>query len=245
MTAYSAAVVETMLTACSNHNEWPQSKLHTQWPGSGKKGDPVFDAICASQVQFQSDPLISEMQNAKSYAALIDRIGAAYLITHSQAGAYGWRVGDARPELVKGIIALEPSGPPFVKRPPLGNGPARKWGITELEIQYEPSAGPNAEELQTVTVPKKDEDHYDRILQAEPAKKLKNLSKVPVLVVTGEASYHQSYDYATVEYLRQAGVSVEFADLANEGIHGNGHMFFMEKNNLVIAERVLKWLLEH
>ncbi|CAG8131636.1 unnamed protein product, partial [Penicillium nalgiovense] len=27
---------------------------------------------------------------------------------------------------------------------------------------------------------------------------------------------------------------VEYADLSNEGIHGNGHMFFMEKNNLEI-----------
>jgi hypothetical protein len=23
---------------------WPQAKKHTQWPGSGRIGDPVFDA---------------------------------------------------------------------------------------------------------------------------------------------------------------------------------------------------------
>jgi hypothetical protein len=61
-------------------------------------------------------------------------------------------------------------------------------------------------------------------------------------VVTGEASFHAPYDYCTVEYLRQAGVEVEFADLGEECIHGNGHMFFMEKHNLEIAERVMRWL---
>jgi uncharacterized protein (UPF0262 family) len=63
-----------------------------------------------------------------------------------------------------------------------------------------------------------------------------------VLVVTGEASFHAPYDYCTVKYLRQAGVSVEHADLGREGIHGNGHMFFLEKNSAKIAARVLSWI---
>lgn len=81
-------------------------------------------------------------------------------------------------------------------------------------------------------------------MQAEPAKRLVNLAKVPVLVVTAEASYHAPYDYCTVGYLRQAGVGVVHVELAEEGIRGNGHMLFMEKNNGEIAERVLKWLRE-
>lgn len=147
-----------------------------------------------------------------------------------------------RPDLVKGIIALEPSGPPFVKRPPLGSGPGWAFGITDLPITYDPPAGPNAENLSTVTIPAPDASHYESVLQAEPAKRLVNLSKVPVLVVTGEASYHAPYDYSTVQFLRQAGVNVEHADLGQEGVKGNGHMLFMEKNNIEIAERVNEWL---
>jgi hypothetical protein len=33
--------------------------------------------------------------------------------------------------------------------------------------------------------------------------------------------------------------------LGDEGLHGNGHMFFMEKNSLEIAGKVLAWLQRH
>jgi pimeloyl-ACP methyl ester carboxylesterase len=234
------AQVEEIFTAVSQHDLWPQSKLHTQWPGTGLVGDPTFDAFYASQVQFIAENDISEDQNAVAYTALLDKIGAAHLFTHSQAGAYGWRIGDARPNLVKSIVALEPAGPPFEGKPPfLGN---RTWAITNQEITYDPPAGPNATFLIPVRVPPKDANHTDCVLQQEPAKKLKNLVDIPALLVTGEASYHAPYDYCVVDFLRQAGVQVEFADLGQEGIHGNGHLFFMEKNNLQIAERVRKWL---
>lgn len=244
LSSLGAGTIQTLFTATAEHDMWPQSKLHTQWPGTGKAGDPVFDAFFASQVPLQSDKRIAEEQNTKGYSALLDRIGEAYVVSHSQAGPYGWRIGDARPQLVKGIVAIEPGGPPFEKKVPY-RGQKVQWGITDCEIIYEPSAGPNAEYLDTVRLPAKDENHCEIILQREPAKQLKNLSKVPVLVVTAEASYHAQYDYCTVEYLRQAGVSVEHVDLPEEGIKGNGHMMFMEKNNIEIAERVLKWLKEH
>lgn len=241
MIALNTGDIENAFTATSSHGRWPQAYLHTQWPGTGRVGDPVFDAFYARQIQLQADELISEAQNAKAYTALLDKIGAAHLITHSQAGPYGWRVGDLRPHLVQSIVALEPAGPPFIGKPPYVGEP-RPWGITYHEVAYEPPAGPNATLLETITVPAKDANHTECILQREPAKKLKNLAQVPVLVVTGEASYHIPYEYCTVEYLRRAGVHVEFADLGAEGIHGNGHMLFMEKNNLEIAERVLRWI---
>jgi pimeloyl-ACP methyl ester carboxylesterase len=243
MSASSAIQVEQLFTAPESYGLWKQSYLHSQWPGTGRIGDPVFDAFYASQVQSQADARISEAQNAKAYTALLDKIGVAHIITHSQAGPYGWRIGDLRRHLVRSIIALEPGGPPFITRVPvLPLLPARPWGITELEVHYEPSAGPNATGLETVIVPAKDEDHAYCIMQEEPAKKLTYLAQVPVLVVTAEASYHAPYDYCTVNYLRQAGVEVEHLELGKEGIHGNGHMFFMEKNSLDIAEKVLGWL---
>jgi hypothetical protein len=45
-----------------------------------------------------------------------------------------------------------------------------------------------------------------------------------------------------VDYLTQAGVATEFLDLPKVGIRGNGHMMFMELNNLEIAERILAWV---
>ncbi|PSN59400.1 alpha/beta-hydrolase [Corynespora cassiicola Philippines] len=243
MTAISAPFIETYFTATSDHELWPQSRLHTQWPGTGHVGDPTFDAFYSAQVQFQGDELISEETNAKAYSALLDKVGKSFLLTHSQSGAYGWRVGDARPRLVQGIISLEPSGPPFLGWPV--PTPSRPWGLTNLAMEYEPPAGPNATYMETVTVPAKDANHTDCILQSEPAKKLKNLADVPVLAMTGEASFHAPYDYCTAGYLQQAGVGVEHVELGKEGIKGNGHMLFMEKNNLQIAGRVLRWMEEH
>lgn len=150
-----------------------------------------------------------------------------------------------RPDRVKGIVQLEPSGPPFTLRPPFGNSPAFAFGLTDLAIGYKPPAGKNAENIKTVIVPAIDADHNDCIMQKCPVKKLTNLSRIPELVVTGEASFHAPYDYCTVNYLRQVGVDVEHADLGKQGIHGNGHMFFMEKNNLEIAKVVNDWLERH
>lgn len=150
-----------------------------------------------------------------------------------------------RSDLVKGIVQLEPSGPPFTLRPPIGNSPAFAFGLTDLAIGHEPSAGKDAENIETVIEPPIDPDHDECIMQKSPAKQLTNLGKIPELVVTGEASFHAPYDYCTVKYLKQAGVDVEFVDLGMEGIHGNGHMFFMEKNNIEIAERVYQWLERH
>ena len=185
---------------------------------------------------------ISEAANRHAYSALLDKIGPAYVMTHSQSGPYGWTIADARPKLVKGVIALEPGGPPFEDTYPGVPRPARRWGLTDNEIEYEPSAGVNGSALRTVRRPAKNNETDSCLLQAEPAKKLKNLSQVPVLVVTSEAGFHQLYEYCTVDYLRQGGVEVEFADLGKEGIHGNNHFMFMEKNNLVIAERIHRWL---
>lgn len=150
-----------------------------------------------------------------------------------------------RPDLIKGLVQLEPSGPPFIFRPPIGNGPAFAFGLTDLEIGYEPPAGKNAELIETVVEPAIDADHTECIMQKSPAKHLTNLAKIPELVVTGEASFHAPSDYCSVKYLKQAGVDVEYADLGKEGIHGNGHMLFMEKNNLEIADRVYKWIVAH
>ena len=73
----------------NNGDQWAQARLHTQWPGTGRKGDPIFDQFYRSQVQLQADRFIAEEENAQAYSALVDLVGECYVITHSQAGAYG------------------------------------------------------------------------------------------------------------------------------------------------------------
>ncbi len=45
-----------------------------------------------------------------------------------------------------------------------------------------------------------------------------------------------------MKYLEQAGVHPTWIKLADIGIHGNGHMMMLEKNNRQIAEAILSWL---
>ena len=94
--------------------------------------------------------------------------------------------------------------------------------------------------LKQVTVPARDSQSAPCQQQAEPARQLANLAKVPVLMLTSEASYHTVYDYCTAAHLQQAGVDVTYVPLQEAGIHGNGHFIFMERNNLEVAEKVVK-----
>lgn len=86
----SSSGISALFTDVENNgNLWPQAKLHTQWPGTGRMGDPTFDNFFRSQMQFQIDRFIGEEQNAQAYSALVDIVGDCYIISHSQASAYG------------------------------------------------------------------------------------------------------------------------------------------------------------
>lgn len=71
------------------------------------------------------------------------------------------------------------------------------------------------------------------------------LQGIPIVILVTEASYHASYDHCTSKYLTQAGVEHTFIRLEDAGIHGNGHMLMLEKDNLEIAQVILNWLGEH
>lgn len=245
VTRFSAAQLEQRFTAHEKFNLWPQAKLHTQWPGDGpgkgQRGDPVFDQFYASQVQYIGANAVAEQLNREAVAALLDRIGPAIVMTHSQSGAFGWVIADARPRLVKAIVAAEPSGPPFFNTV-FGNVPARPWGITETAMTYDPPVS-NPSQLAVIQQATADGPDLERCkLQGEPARRLATLQGIPILILVTESSYHAVYDHCTSKYLAQAGVPNSFVRLEQAGIHGNGHMLMIEKNNLEIADFINQWL---
>ena len=180
--------------------------------------------------------------------ALIDRIGPAILMTHSQAGAFGWPVADARPELVKAILAIEPNGPPFYQVEFIGapdyfkqGSLALPYGLSAVPLTYAPAVR-DAQDLAIVQQDQADRPDLVKChLQKEPARALPNL-KMPILVVMAEASYHAPYDHCTVKYLQQAGARPTFMRLADLGINGNSHVMMNEKNNREIAAAIAQWL---
>ena len=235
-------------TAPSQFNLCPQAKLHTQWPGSGLKGDPTFDQFFSSQVPYVQTPVVTQFMNRDALVALLDKIGPAIVMTHSQSGAYGWPVADARPDLVKAVIAVEPSGPPLRDVETIGAPdyfkeglPTRPWGLGAIPLGYVPEVR-SQNELQFEQQAKADGPDLVRCwLQKAPARQLPNL-KMPILIMNGEASFHAPFEHCTVKYLEQAGAKPTWIDLGKAGIHGNGHMMMLEKNSDEVARLIANWL---
>lgn len=46
----------------------------------------------------------------RAYTALVDQVGPCVVLVHSQAGQFGQKVAQARPDLVKALVLVEPAG---------------------------------------------------------------------------------------------------------------------------------------
>lgn len=239
---FSAEAAEQRFTATPDFNLWPQAALHNQWPGTGLRGDPIFDQMYASGNYLVDNTTLQQESARDAMVALLDRIGEpVILLGHSQGGAVLWSTTDARTHAVKGIVAVEPVGPPFRNEVP-NSGPARAYGVTDIPIAYDPPVNAPEKELVKVVEKASSPDLADCLLQAEPVRKLTNLVDKPVLLVTAQASYHVRYDRCTAKYLRQAGVDVTHLELESKNITGNGHLMYMEQNSDRVADQIMLWL---
>src|SRR5205809_6865298 len=144
--------VQNRFTAPARAKLWPQAELHTQWPGTGVAGDPVFDQFMASQVPFVQKPEVIQAANRDAAVALLDKIGPAIVMTHSQSGAYGWPIVEARPNLVKALIQAEPSAPPVRDLQLIGapdyfrdGAVTRPWGLGAIPLKYSPAASESSQ----------------------------------------------------------------------------------------------------
>jgi pimeloyl-ACP methyl ester carboxylesterase len=227
-------------------SSWPQATKHTQWPGDGpnkgKMGDPVFDNFAKTDSQSPTGKDLEQL-SADDIVALVDLIHEpVILLLHSGVAPAGWLVADARPMLVKGIIAAEPIAPPIENAERGATGPGRLWGLTNRPMTYDPPIK-EASELQPVRQDKADgPDLIPCWIQKEPAHKLVNLEAIPVLNVSGEASYHRPYSHCIAKWLNQAGVKTKYVNLEDVGIRGNGHQFMSEKNSAEISKLFMDWL---
>ncbi|WP_407527937.1 alpha/beta hydrolase [Methylobacterium oryzisoli] len=244
--------LESIFTGQEKFELFPQAKLHTQWPGGpGVKGNAAFDQFYFSQVPYIASALKSEDLVGPALTALLEKIGPSVLLTHSQAGVFGWAVSDQRPDLVKAHVAVEPNGPTFFDirfkggeewYEKVGDARARPYGITRVPLHFEPAVN-SPTDLTIAQAEKPVRPGQIRCwLQAEPARKLPNLAKVPAVIVTGEASFRATMDDCTGAFLEQAGAKPDRLALAEHGIRGNGHMMMLESNNLEVADAIIGWI---
>jgi pimeloyl-ACP methyl ester carboxylesterase len=225
---------------------WPQYSKETQWPGDGpnkgKMGDPVFDASAKTQTPGVQGRNAEEL-STDDLVQLLDLIGhPVILLINSGVATTGWELADARPKLIKGIVAAEPVAPPIENAERGSTGPGRLWGLTNLPVHYDPPIK-EASELQTMRQEKADApDLIPCWIQKEPAHKLVNLEGVPVLDVSGQASYHRPYAHCVAKWLNQAGVRTDCVRLEDVGLRGNGHMMLEEKDSTAIAKYFESWI---
>lgn len=80
-------------------------------------------------------------------------------------------------------------------------------------------------------------------------------SKIPLLVIYGDYlqsstelpfgdSWQQRYDKCKifVDEVNNHGGNAEIVHLPQKGLHGNSHMFMMDKNNLEVADIIINWV---
>jgi pimeloyl-ACP methyl ester carboxylesterase len=227
---------------------FPRMKLYTQWPSDSPKkgtmGDPVFDNFIKGQLQFISAQ--AELA-VPAGVALLDQIGSpVILITHSQGGGIGFNVADQRPNLVAGMVAIEPGGPQigvvdtatvkYTGR--IGNA----WGITNMPMHYDPPVN-SPDDLKTYLEEKSERsDEVPCYMQKEPVHKLVSLEKLHILSISAEGTYHRVFDACIPKWLNQAGVKDDFIRLEDVNIHGNMHEMFLDRNSDVVIKFIDDWL---
>lgn len=240
----NAPQLEQIFTASAATADFPQASRHTQWPGSGRMGDEVFDDFNKTQVQFMGG------QDAPAVAAniaLLDMIGSpVILLTHSQGGAFGWPVAQARPDLVRAIVTVEPAAPPIrgvdTSAVEYRDGGGLAYGISNYPIEYDPPISDPSELQVELEAEPQGPGLVPCYRQVEPARQLANLGDIPVLFLNGEGGYHRIFDHCLADWLNQAGVQTEYVRMEEAGMSGNGHMMMLELNSKDIAQYIGDWL---
>lgn len=201
---------------------FPEGGGETQWPFAAND-ESAFDSFIAAYGPMPADLAASQTLDADRLSSLLDRIGKSIIVTHSASGPDGWLIADRRPNLVAGIVAVEPMGPAFGDIPGIGS---LKWGLTAAPITFDPPLATAAQ-----------------VRAADPLTlKIPGLKGLPVALLTGETSIFASFATSIVPFLRTAGASVHHLDLPALGIHGNGHGLIYERNSDDAFEVVSRWL---
>ncbi|KAI9892731.1 MAG: hypothetical protein M1814_001151 [Vezdaea aestivalis] len=194
----------------ANPLAYPQASLHTQWPGMGAPGGPAFELFADAAVGTPFNIEAQEAAVAKGGCQLLRKIGRqAIILAHSLGGVNPTVVGDICRDMVKSTVLIEADQTPFQNRD-AGTcfGGVMPFGLTFGPLTCSPAIQ-TASDLKIVTLEQDLPDNHSCMVQAEPARKLPNLAKIPTLFITGEASFHVTYDHCQVYFMPQAGIDVK------------------------------------
>lgn len=86
-------------------------------PGSYARGETLpgnqFPSDRASYTNFMRQIVprftTTDELTLEAYLALLDRVGPSVVVAHSQAGLFGWRAAQERPDKVRALVLIEPA----------------------------------------------------------------------------------------------------------------------------------------
>jgi pimeloyl-ACP methyl ester carboxylesterase len=195
-----------------------------QYPGGGKANSREVIQHTASS---EPGPTVPNAILKEDLGELLDRIGPAIVVTHSAGGASGWLAVEARPKLVKAVLAIEPvMGLTDTLAPLITFKPALPAGQTIKTVQL-PSEGPG---LESCSLQPKDSIHTAPAFAGK---------KILVVVSPQSTPMFTPVAHCFPQVLNQLGADAKLARLLQDfNIQGNGHFMNEELNNGEIARRV-------
>lgn len=200
---------------------WPDLYEGSQFPTGEAALDQFFRQITPNTGAYDEQVI------SASLAALCDTLGGSILITHSQGGGPGWHTA-IRSRNVKAIVSYEP-----------GSGFVFPEGETPEPLETISPFGA----LSATSIPMDD---------------FMKLTRIPIIIYYGdyiatEPSDNWAMDSWRVrlkmaqlfaECINRHGGDATVIHLPEQGIKGNSHFLFAEKNNVQLADLLSDWLKE-
>ncbi len=195
---------------------YPQLFPVNQFPTDRASIDQFFQSLV---------PTVSDNATVITDAlvALLDKIGPAIVVTHSQSGLFGWLLATRRPNLVKAVVSYEPGFvfPDNAVPPPI----PLYMGTLAAGNPVPPADFANLTGMPLQVV-------YGDNIPTTP---------IPDLVADGR----RAQVVASVLFQRAVnsiGGDVEILHLPDVGLYGNSHFSYSDKNNLDVADQLSLFL---
>lgn len=157
---------------------------------------------------------------ARDLGVLLQRIGPAILVTYSAGAISGWWAADKHPELIAGMLAIEPAASNITT--------SLRKGLTfepPLPEDFTPVPDPEGCDLQP----------------PGQTSRLPSFANMNIHMVGAEFGLTRGLP-CSKKALVQAGANVNYTYLPDRGVRGNGHLLLGELNNAEVAEILVELL---
>lgn len=200
---------------------WPNFQKGTQFPVGEKQVEQFLRMMTASVGQFDRNLVTNAM------IAALETSGPSVLVTHSQGGIPGWFIASGS-DNVTGIVALEPGTFVFPEAEcpaptPSTSAFAGPAGLPCIPV----SEAVFARLIRTPIV-----IYFGDYIPDEP-------SAIPV---QDHWRVTREHAYRFADCVNHHGGDATVVYLPDEGIHGNSHFLFQERNNREIYEHIRRWM---